>query len=112
MAFDPHILEAQLALNRISSFDLPRLAWDAMEAGFDRSAIRRLATLDAPLFSKSKRSYRGAINEMHQAKLEKGEALFDWQEYEPKKFWPRTLILLRDFESLWWENDYCGSCRT
>jgi len=35
MTFDPKATEAQLALNLISSADMPKLAWDALEAGLD-----------------------------------------------------------------------------
>lgn len=50
MAFDAKLVEAQLALELIASEDMPRIAWDALEAGFDGTAIRRLAALDRPTY--------------------------------------------------------------
>lgn len=55
MPFEPRIAEAQLALDRISTVEVPRLAWDTMEAGLDGLAIRWLAALDLPTFFKFKK---------------------------------------------------------
>lgn len=74
MSFDPRFVEAQLALNRISSTDLPRIAWEAIEAGLNGPAIRRLAALDAPTFFELREILPAAMNEMHLIKLDKGEA--------------------------------------
>ena len=46
MTFEPEIVEAQLALNLIGTTDMPKLAQDALEAGFDGPGTRRLAALD------------------------------------------------------------------
>lgn len=43
MAFDREIIEVPLALELIGSSDMPKIAWDALEAGLDGPAIRRLA---------------------------------------------------------------------
>src|SRR5215472_17176988 len=48
MPFDSHVVEAQLALRRISPENMPSLAWDVLEAGLDGPAIRRLAALNHP----------------------------------------------------------------
>src|SRR5256885_13468678 len=50
MPFDPQIAEGELALKRIGTTDLPALAVEALEAGFDGSATRRLAALNFPTF--------------------------------------------------------------
>jgi hypothetical protein len=57
MPVDPELVEAQLALNRIGTTDMPKLvypeprrAWDALEAGRDGAATRRLAALHFPTF--------------------------------------------------------------
>ena len=50
MPFDPELVEAQLALNRIGTTDMPKLAWEALEAGLDGPATRRLAALRFPTF--------------------------------------------------------------
>jgi hypothetical protein len=46
--FDPRRIEAQLALGRILPEEMPPLAWDALEAGYDGPAIRRMGALDHP----------------------------------------------------------------
>jgi len=48
VTFEPEIVEAQLALNLIGTTDMPKLAQDALEAGFDGPGTRRLAALDFP----------------------------------------------------------------
>jgi hypothetical protein len=50
MPFDRELVEAQLALQRIGTTDMPKLAWDALEAGLDGPATRRLAALHSPTF--------------------------------------------------------------
>jgi hypothetical protein len=46
MFFDRKLLEEQVALKRIHH--IQKLAWDALEAGLDGPAIRRLAALEKP----------------------------------------------------------------
>ncbi len=46
MAFDPKVAEAQSAFNLIGTTDIPNLAWDALGAGLDGPAIRRLAAFE------------------------------------------------------------------
>jgi hypothetical protein len=41
VAFDRHIIEAQLSLDLIGSSDIPKIAWDALEARLDGKYIRR-----------------------------------------------------------------------
>jgi hypothetical protein len=43
--FTPHIAEALIALSYIGSEKLPELAQDALEAGYDGPATRRMAGL-------------------------------------------------------------------
>lgn len=50
MPFDKKLVEANLTLRRIGAEDLPSLACDALEAGFDGPATRRLAALVSPNF--------------------------------------------------------------
>jgi hypothetical protein len=50
MPFDRELVEAHLALQRIGATDMPKLAWDALEAGLDGPATRRLAALHFPTF--------------------------------------------------------------
>src|SRR5215472_14258291 len=48
MPFDPRLVEAKIALGRISPDELPSVAWDVLEAGLDGPFIRRLAALVNP----------------------------------------------------------------
>jgi hypothetical protein len=48
MPFDPRSVEAKLSLQRIHPEDMPSLAWDALEAGFDGPAVCRMAGLIKP----------------------------------------------------------------
>jgi hypothetical protein len=48
MSFDPHLVEAKLALGMIGPDEMPALACDALEAGLDGPSIRRLAGLMKP----------------------------------------------------------------
>jgi hypothetical protein len=48
MTFDRQIIEAQIALGRIPPEDMTALAADALEAGLDGPAIRRMAALEKP----------------------------------------------------------------
>jgi len=64
MPFDAQIVEAQLALGRIGATDMPRLAWDAMEAGLDGPAIRRLAALEFPTYFQVQEILPAAMREV------------------------------------------------
>lgn len=48
MIFDPRLVEAKIALQQIGFQEFPALAGDALEAGFDGPAIRRMAALVQP----------------------------------------------------------------
>ncbi len=64
MPFDRGLAEARLALNLIASDEMPRLAWDALEAGLDGPAIRRLAALQRPTFFEVNEVLTKAMEEM------------------------------------------------
>jgi hypothetical protein len=48
MPFDRRSIEAKLALGRISPENMPKVAWDALEAGYDGPAVRRMAAFNIP----------------------------------------------------------------
>jgi hypothetical protein len=48
--FDRELLEAKLALDLIASADMPGMAWDAIEAGVDGPATKRLAAMESPTY--------------------------------------------------------------
>lgn len=109
MPFDPKIAEARIALNMIGTPDLPRLAWDALEAGIDGPAIRRLAALDSPTFFEVEEVLQRAMTEMHMAKLTTGEAahrLAKLRAQEILRSNDDPLKHVGDFEFMWIEADY------
>jgi hypothetical protein len=74
MAFDPRATEARIALNLISAVDMPKLAWDALEAGLDGPAIRRLAALEFPTFFQVRELLGQLMDEMRLVKMSKERA--------------------------------------
>ena len=48
MPFDPRAIEAKLSLDLFHPEDLPALACDALEAGYDSPAVLRMASLIKP----------------------------------------------------------------
>src|ERR1700760_4344074 len=109
MAFDTKLLEARLALELIRSEDMPRVAWDALEAGFDGPAIRRMAAFERPTYFEiaevlprvsqelrlshltSKQAARRLAKQIAQQNLANGD--------DPRNHF-------RDFEDLWSRADY------
>lgn len=73
MPFDREIIEARLALDLISSNEMPKVAWDALEAGLDGCAIRRLAALENPTWFQVQKVLPQAAQEMQLAKVTVGE---------------------------------------
>ena len=76
MAFDRRIIEARLGLDLIGSSDMPKIAWDALEAGLDGPAIRRLAALNSPTYFEVRDVLPEALREMGLAGLSRAEAAF------------------------------------
>jgi hypothetical protein len=110
MSFEPQKVEAQLALNRISTTDMPAIAWEALDAGMDGPAIRRLAALEFPTFFEVQRLLPSAMGEMNIAVLPKSKAAFRLAQLRAREIL-RTdadpFCQLRDFCILWRESDYC-----
>lgn len=69
MAFDREIIEARLALDLISSSEMPKVAWDALEAGLDGPAIRRLAALENPTWFQVQEVLSRVTHEMRLTKV-------------------------------------------
>jgi len=110
MAFEPRVVEARLALNLISSVEMPRLAWDALEAGFDGPAIWRLAAFEFPTFFQVQEVLPQAMEEMRLARLDKTAAALQLAKLRAQEILARNLDPfkhLRDFEQMWIESDYC-----
>lgn len=110
MPFDQNAVEARLALNLISSTDMPRLAWDALGAGFDGPALRRMAAFELPTFFQIHEVLPRAMEEMHIGKLGKTEAALRLARMRAGEILAANsdpFKHLRDFEHLWIEADYC-----
>jgi hypothetical protein len=111
MTFDPRAAEAQLALNRIGTTDLPRLAWDALEAGYDGPAIRRLAALEFPTFFEVQQILPSAMREMSLVKIDTAEAACRFAKIRARGILDSNrnpLEGLGDFYVLWRQANYCG----
>jgi hypothetical protein len=74
VTFDREMIEAALALEIIPPAGMPELAWDALEAGLDGRAIRRLAALEQPTYFEIAPLLSEAKAEMGLSELTKGEA--------------------------------------
>lgn len=114
MAFEPRIVEAELTLNLIASTDMPAVAWDAIEAGLDGPAIRRMAALEFPTYFEIRGLLPQAMEEMHLSRLEEGEAALRLAKVRAQKILATNadpFQHLRDFEHLWFECHYCHQLR-
>ena len=110
MAFEPRVVEARLALNLISSTEMPRLAWEALDAGLDGPAIRRLAAFESPTCFQVQELLPQVMEEMRLARLDKVEAALQLAKLRAQEIVAANLDPfkhLRDFEHLWIEADYC-----
>ena len=76
MPFDREIVEARLALDLIRSNEMPKIAWDALEAGLDGPAIRQLAALEKPTWFQVREVLPQAAKEMQLAKVPIGEGAY------------------------------------
>src|SRR3974390_3194006 len=74
MPFDRSIIEAQMTLGLICSSDMPSIACDALEAGLDGPAIRRLAALESPTFFEVREILPRAMLEMGLVQVSSGVA--------------------------------------
>lgn len=104
MTFDREIIEAQLSLDLIGSSDMPKIAWDALEAGLDGPGIRRLAALDSPTYFEVIEVLPRAMKEMGLVKVTSGVAALRLAKDWAKDILARgedPLKHTRDFEHLW-----------
>lgn len=74
MPFDRDLVEARLALNFIPPNEMPKIAWDALEAGLDGTAIRRLAALEKPTWFQVNEILPNVMREMGLREIAKAEA--------------------------------------
>jgi hypothetical protein len=109
VSFDRKIIEAQLALDMIGSSDMPKIAWDAMEAGLDGRYIRRMSALDSPTYFQVMEVLPQAMQEMGLEKPTRGEAALRLAKARAKEILDSSddpLKHTRDFERLWIDAGY------
>jgi hypothetical protein len=107
--FDRQIIEAQLALNLIASADMPRIAWDALEAGIDGTATRRLAALERPTYFEVAEVLPRVMKEWEIAQVPIGEAALRMARsiaQDILRDGKDPLRYIRDLEGLWIRADY------
>jgi hypothetical protein len=111
MPFDNDLVEAQLALHRIGTTDMPKLAWDALEAGLDGPATRRLAALHFPIIFELRQILPTLMREWSMIEISPEEAAVRLAKLRASQILQSNDDPLRhanDFWNLWMESDYCG----
>jgi hypothetical protein len=107
--FDRELIEAKLALKLIASADMPSVACDALEAGLDGPAIRRLAVLERPTYFEVAEVLPRVMQELELSQVPIGEAALRMAKRIAQGILQSgddPLRHLRDFESLWIRADY------
>jgi hypothetical protein len=107
--FDRHLLEAKLALNLIASGDMPTIAWDALEAGLDGAATRRLAALEHPTYFEVAEVLPLVLQELELSQIPVEEAAQRMAEHVARDILQRRgdpLQHIRELETLWIRTDY------
>ena len=111
MPFDHDLVEAQLALHRIGTTDMPKLAWDALEAGLDGPATRRLAALHFPTFFQIREILPAVMQEWRMAHLSLEDAALRLAKLHARQILQSNEDPLKhanDFLRLWIEAGYCS----
>ena len=114
MPFDRELVEARMALNLITTDDMPKLAWDALESGLDGPAIRCLAALVQPTWSQVEEVRANAMKEMKLANLTVSDAacrFARWRAHEILQSGEDPLRYTREFEQLWIRSRYSREMR-
>jgi hypothetical protein len=109
VAFDGEQIEARLALNLIASADMPKVAWDALEAGFDGPATRRLAALERPTYFEVAEVLPRAMQELGLAHITAGQAALRLAKQMAQGILDKgddPLRYTQSFESLWIRSGY------
>jgi hypothetical protein len=111
VSFDRELIEAKLSLKLIASSDMPRIAWDALEAGLDGPAIRRLAALVQPTYFEVAEVLPRAMEELGLSEVQAGQAALRIAKHlaaDILQSGDDPLGHIRDFEWLWIRADYAG----
>jgi hypothetical protein len=107
--FERELVEARIVLNLIASADMPKVAWDALEAGLDGPAIRRLAALVQPTFFEVAEVLPRAKQELGLGEISIGEAALRVAKQiasEILKNGDDPLRHLEEFKWLWFRSNY------
>jgi hypothetical protein len=106
--FNRNQIEARLALNIIGSADMPQIAWDAMEAGLDGPATRRLAALVRPTYFEVADIMPRVMQELKLSHIAVGEAALRVAKDLAREILGNDdpLQHLRTFEALWFRSEY------
>jgi hypothetical protein len=107
--FDRELIEAKLALNLIESPDMPKIAWDALEAGFEGTATIRLAVLEHPTYFQVAEVLPAVMQELGLSQIPVGEAAARIAKKIAEEILQSCddpLKHIRDFEALWIRSDY------
>ena len=102
--FDRQVVEAKLALNLIPSADMPTVALDALEAGIDGRATRRLAVLEHPTYFEVAEVLPRVMEEWEISHIPVGEAALRIARSIAQDILRSDedpLRRIRDFEELW-----------
>jgi len=109
MRFDREVIEARLALKLIPSSDMPSIAWDALEAGLDGPAIRRLAALDQPTWFEINEVLPNAMREMGLSSITAREGASRYAARRASEILQSSADVLKftqEFEQLWIATGY------
>jgi hypothetical protein len=107
--FDRDQIEARLALNLIASADMPQIAWDALEAGLDGPATRRLAALELPTHFEVAEVFPRVRQELGLTEITVGQAALRVAKQIAREILDKGDDPLRHvptFESLWVRSGY------
>jgi hypothetical protein len=110
MPFDHDLVEAQLALHRIGTTDMPKLAWDALEAGHDGPATRRPAALRFPTIFEFRQILPTITQEWRMTELSPEDAAVRLAKLHARQILEGNADPLKhanDFWNLWMESDCC-----
>lgn len=109
MTFDPQSIEARITLGTIRPEEMPALAWDALEAGFDGPCIRRVAALISPSGWEIDQQMPGFMAEAGLKNILLEEASIRLARQLASRILSEGLDPLeysKDFELLWIKSDY------
>lgn len=115
MSFDRDQIEARLALNLIASADMPQIALDALEAGFDGPATLRLAVLEHPTYFEVAEVLPRVMQELGLAQITTGQAALRVAKQIAREILRNgddPLRHVRSLESLWVRSEYAKEIQT